>query len=395
MNVLLLHSELGVLRGGGENFTRNLFSAFAERGHRIAAAFVADRHGGYPLPMPSAIYPIPITGWWSSDLGQATLSSIGRYFPAESRYKEEWNRIQAGINWRVFRWHKRRFQRRIESKFSERWGDFQAVYVHGDATLANMVARHRPTVLRLPGPVTADLEPMLRKIHAVCANGDALVRIQGFLGNHATELPIGIDSELFKPGSKSVRSKLEWTDEHKVFGYVGRLTQLKGVDLLVAAFREISARISNVRLLIVGQGELESSIRSILVNELAHGIAYIEPDVYHVQLPDWYRAMNFVVMPSRYENFSNAALEAMSCGVPVLASDIGGNRLLIENGAGRLFQANSVCSLSGCLRDAVDNANAMKTAAEIHSRHIAKRYSWAASAERLESIISSCLGLNK
>src|SRR5258708_32145532 len=39
MKVLVLHSELGVLRGGGENFTRNLFAAFAERGHSVAAAF--------------------------------------------------------------------------------------------------------------------------------------------------------------------------------------------------------------------------------------------------------------------------------------------------------------------------------------------------------------------
>ena len=40
MNVLVLHSQLGVLRGGGENFTRNLFVAFAARGHKVAAAFV-------------------------------------------------------------------------------------------------------------------------------------------------------------------------------------------------------------------------------------------------------------------------------------------------------------------------------------------------------------------
>ena len=39
MNILVLHSELGVLRGGGENFTRNLFAAFHKRGHDVRAAF--------------------------------------------------------------------------------------------------------------------------------------------------------------------------------------------------------------------------------------------------------------------------------------------------------------------------------------------------------------------
>ena len=42
MRVLVLHSELGTLRGGGENFTRNLFSSFVGLGHHVKAAFTAD-----------------------------------------------------------------------------------------------------------------------------------------------------------------------------------------------------------------------------------------------------------------------------------------------------------------------------------------------------------------
>src|SRR5438552_1217220 len=137
MNVLVLHSELGMLRGGGENFTRNLFAAFAERGHCVAAAFVADHSGRYPLSLPPIIRPIPIPGWWRSRLGQATLSSLGQYLPPHSRYSKGWDRIQAAINWRVFAWHKRRFQKRIEKKFSGKWDDFDAVYVHGDTVLAS------------------------------------------------------------------------------------------------------------------------------------------------------------------------------------------------------------------------------------------------------------------
>jgi hypothetical protein len=45
MKILVLHSELGVLRGGGENFTRNLFDALHKRGHQVVAAFLADEGG--------------------------------------------------------------------------------------------------------------------------------------------------------------------------------------------------------------------------------------------------------------------------------------------------------------------------------------------------------------
>ena len=148
MNVLVLHSELGVLRGGGENFTRNLFSAFAGRGHGVAAAFVTSPDGRYPLPLPSVIKAIPIRGWWSSSLGAPTLSFLSRYLPPGGPYRKQWDRVQAAINWRVFAWHKRRFQKRIEREFSDTWDHFDAVYVHGDMALASSVGCHRRGIWR-------------------------------------------------------------------------------------------------------------------------------------------------------------------------------------------------------------------------------------------------------
>jgi len=117
MKVLVLQSELGVLRGGGENFTRNLFTAFAARGHRVMAAFVADCRGKYRLPLPPSIEPIPLPGWWVRNLGQATLSSVSRYMPYTSQFRTQWNRLQEAIAWRTVAWYNRRFQRRVEGEF--------------------------------------------------------------------------------------------------------------------------------------------------------------------------------------------------------------------------------------------------------------------------------------
>src|SRR5262245_56291684 len=142
-----------------------------------------------------------------------------------------------------------------------------------------------------------------------------------------------------------MRSALGWGNQHRVVGYVGRLTHLKGVDLLTTAFRELSQKTPDVRLLIIGSGKEEKSIRSALAKELAQGLVHLEPDLDHGQLAQGYRAMDLLVMPSRYENFSNALLEGMACGVPFLASGVGGNRIMAESGAGWLFECGSLSSL--------------------------------------------------
>lgn len=393
MKLLLLHSELGVLRGGGENFSRNLFAAFADRGHSVHAAFVADRRGRYPLPLQPDIHPIPIRGWWSRDLGQATLSSIGRCLPVESRYLAGWDRIQQALSWRTIRWHNQRFRRRVAKLFSEQWARFDAVYVHGDTILASMAAQHRPTVLRLPGPVSADLEPLLRKVHAVCANGDALLQTRAFLGDHATELPVGIDTNLFRPGCRSARAALNWTEQHRVVGYVGRLTHIKGIDLLVSAFRQTLDRNPNIRLLIVGSGEEERNVRSALSKELAGGFVDMEPDVGHETLGEWYRAMDLLVMPSRYENFSNAILEGMACGIPFLAADVGGNNMMAKTGSGWVFESGSASALSASLDKILAGDCGLKSRGRVGLDYVRRQHSWSSTAERLEHIIETRMGV--
>ncbi len=393
MRLLVLHSELGVLRGGGENFTRNLFSAFVERGHQVEAAFLADYRGKYPIPLPASIKPIPIPGWWSRNAGQRIFSSLRHYLPCRDKIRAAWDRVQEAVSWRTIDWHDRRFQRRIERDFVHMWGGFDVVYVHASPLLASRVAQHRPTILRLPGPTAVDMGPMLRAVHAVCANGDALVRIRRFLGNHAIELPIGIDRDRFTPEGSSIRSQLGWKEHDRIVGYVGRLTHLKGVDLLATAFQEVSHTMPSAKLLIIGSGSEEQFIRSILAKEIACGSAHIEFDVNHEQLPNWYRAMDLFVMPSRYENFSNAMLEAMACGVPFLGSDVGGNRILSETGGGGLFEPASVASLSSRMRQLLQNLTELRSRGRQGAAYVRSCCSWNASAERLEEIIVSRLGV--
>jgi glycosyltransferase involved in cell wall biosynthesis len=186
---------------------------------------------------------------------------------------------------------------------------------------------------------------------------------------------------------------LGWTDEHQVIGYVGRLAHLKGADLLATAFHESARTMPRARLLIVGSGEEEGKLRSILAEEIARGLVHIKSDVPHQQLGDWYRAMDLFVLPSRYENFSNAMLEALACGVPSLASDVGGNRYLAESRGVWFFEPNNVQSLSTCLGHILDSRQAMQSRGALGADYVRRHYDWSASAERLKWILKSRLGL--
>jgi glycosyltransferase involved in cell wall biosynthesis len=389
MRVLVLHSELGTLRGGGENFTRNLFVSFVARGHHVRAAFTANPMGNYPFPLPAGIEPLPIPGWESRSFGQATLSAIGRRLNGRQWLGDKWEYVQNGLGWRAAYWFNRQFQRRMLDRIVRATRDIDVLYVHSNPFLARDVAEIRPTVLRLPGPLTAEFLPVLRSVQAVCANGDALQQMRSFLGEHAIELQVGLDDRQFSPGSDSSRSLLGWTGDHKIIGYVGRLSRIKGVDILAEGFRQLSRIRTDARLLIVGTGEEDRNLRTILANEIDRGLVWLAGDVAHDRLPRWYRAMDVLVMPSRYENFSNALLEGLACGIPFVGSDVGGNRRLHDCGAGWLFELNSPSSLAHVLDRALADRGDITRRGQLGRAHVQGRYSWPATAERLEEIFGN------
>jgi glycosyltransferase involved in cell wall biosynthesis len=390
MRILALHAEFGTLRGGGESFSRNLFAALVARGHHIKVAFTADPLGRYPYAVPSGVAALPIRGWWARSLGQASLSALGRRLAATGTIRDEWDRIQNGLAWRASYWNNRRFQQRIVSRLETTIRDADVVYVHSNPFLASEVSRLRPTILRLPGPLTAESLPVLRNIHAVCANGDALMRIRSFLGETAIELPVGLDHRRFAPGPSAIRSSLGWAAAHKVVGYAGRLSRIKGIDVLARGFQQFAEGRSDIRLLVVGSGEEENNLRAVLKPEIARGLVHFTGDVPHEKLAEWYRAMDLFVMPSRYENYSNAILEALACGVAFVGSNVGGNRVLYETGGGWLFEPDSPASLAMVLDQALSDPHQRRARGDRGRAHVSV-YNWTATSLRFEAIVHDLL----
>lgn len=170
----------------------------------------------------------------------------------------------------------------------------------------------------------------------------------------------GVDTDRFSPAPAAertmIRRALGLADGPLVV-YTGRLAPEKGVDLLLEAWPAVQARFPAARLAILGAGPEEARLRELA---RARGVA---PSVDFLGgLPDvapHLRAADVAVLPSRIEGMPVALLEAMSCGLPVVATRVGGSAEVLEDEvAGRLVTPEDPAALAAGLAEALLDAGA-------------------------------------
>jgi D-inositol-3-phosphate glycosyltransferase len=154
-------------------------------------------------------------------------------------------------------------------------------------------------------------------------------------------IPCGVDVELFRPGEMAAARARLGLDGGRVLLFVGRLTPIKGLETLLRALARLDGREAGgpaPRLLVVGgdrderlDGERGRLRRLATDLGLRGQVEFRGPQPQDV-LPDYYRAADLCLIPSRHESFGMVALEAMACGVPVVASRVGGLAVTVRDG---------------------------------------------------------------
>jgi sugar transferase (PEP-CTERM/EpsH1 system associated) len=136
---------------------------------------------------------------------------------------------------------------------------------------------------------------------------------------------------------------------HWWVGSVGRMHEVKDQTLLARAFcraLELQPGMREVaRLVMVGDGPLRHQVQAILNRADAQTLAWLPGE--RADVPDLMRALDVFVLPSRAEGISNTILEAMASGLPVIATNVGGNaELVTDDVTGVLVPAQNVESLA-------------------------------------------------
>ncbi|MEK0449975.1 MAG: hypothetical protein RL088_2243 [Verrucomicrobiota bacterium] len=171
-----------------------------------------------------------------------------------------------------------------------------------------------------------------REIHTVSREQVAELGSLGFPESKIFAIPNGVDTARFSPGSQEKAAlALDIPGSAPVIGLVGRFGPFKRHDALIAALPAIRTAFRDARLLLVGGGGSEEK----RIRELAAGNPGICITGFRSDPESCYRAMDLLVVPSINEGMSNAVLEAMACGIAVLANTGCGHEEIIipgENG---------------------------------------------------------------
>lgn len=138
----------------------------------------------------------------------------------------------------------------------------------------------------------------------------------GFPANKIYRIPNSVDTSMF-----CSRTTVQ-NEATPIISYIGRLSRQKGLDVLVKAIKNLQEQLCGMKVFIVGDGELKPMLQKMVCEYGLEDIINFTGAVSNVT--DYYQQSSIIVMPSYYEGLPLVLLEAMACGVPVVASRVGG-----------------------------------------------------------------------
>jgi D-inositol-3-phosphate glycosyltransferase len=204
-------------------------------------------------------------------------------------------------------------------------------------------------------------------------------------------VPPAVEHAFFAPGDRGgARRALGLPADRPIVLFVGRMQSLKGPDMAVRAIAGLHR--SDATLILVGGasgpgGDAALDATRALAAELgvADRVVFVEPKPHHL-LSSYYRAADVVIVPSRSESFGLVALEAAACGIPVVASAVGGLLNVVHDGVtGLLVEGRHPERFSRALAQVLDDpiaAGEMGSAAAVRAR----RFTWSFTAARLRRL---------
>jgi sugar transferase (PEP-CTERM/EpsH1 system associated) len=241
--------------------------------------------------------------------------------------------------------------------------------------------------------------PFVTRYVALSADLDRyLAERVGIAASRVTQIINGVDTGQFVPRGRerTAIAGCPFTDpRHFIVGTVGRLDAVKDQTNLARAFvsalRRHSGARERLRLVIVGEGPLRDEVQRVLAGADATHLAWFAGERHDVA--DVMRGLDLFVLPSLAEGISNTLLEAMASGLPVIATRVGGNAELMEEGlTGRLVPRADPEAMATEILHYFDDPLLARRHGSAGRSLVEKRFSLDLMVRRYDELYSSVLG---
>lgn len=169
----------------------------------------------------------------------------------------------------------------------------------------------------------------------------------GFPSKNVILFPWGINLARFKPGeNKILRKRLGWEEAFVILS-LRSWEPIYGVDVVAKAFVEAAKEVPQLRILLLGGGSMAKDIHSIFEKAQLNHHVFFGGQVPQKDLPEYYHSADLYLSASHSDGSSVSLMEALGSGLPVLMSDIPGNKEWVEDGKqGWLFRDGDVHDLA-------------------------------------------------
>ncbi|MEK6952377.1 MAG: glycosyltransferase [Nanoarchaeota archaeon] len=190
-------------------------------------------------------------------------------------------------------------------------------------------------------------------------------------------IPMGVDSKLFNPNKKDPNLKKKYKINGPFLLFVGRLTEKKGVKYLIEAMPEVIKHNPKTKLIIIGSGELEQELKDLTKSLNLENNIIFTGAIQNSELPKYYATADIFIGPSitteegDREGLPVTLMEAMSSGCVVIASDLEGNRDLINDQTGLLVKQNNSQELTQSILNIINNKKKMNA-----TNYVVNNFDW-------------------
>lgn len=223
----------------------------------------------------------------------------------------------------------------------------------------------------------------LSKADVLCATSETIkTYIHQVISKPVEVVPFGVDLNKFKP----IKVSSLFAEQQRVIGCVKSLKAVYNIDIVIQAFKRLKDKgVENIKLLIVGDGSLKEEYKNLVKQLDLESEAIFTGRISQDEIPNYLNMLDVLVNVSEYESFGVSVVEAMACEVPVVVTEVGGLKEVVDSRSiGALVGIRNVEETADAILEILNHENLKESRVRLAKEKVKKYYNW---SENLQSMI--------